>query len=63
MSIRLDFSFGVEFDSEDTARAFAVALGWAINGVVENARHLSESPAPRIERGRFEVTPSGAPRG
>lgn len=61
MSLRLGFSFEVEFDSQDTAHAFAVALGWEINRVIANALELSESPAPRIERTRFGVAPIEVP--
>ena len=55
MRIRLSFTTEVEFDSIDTAKAFGVALGWAMATAVENARAISEAPAPRIERGPFKV--------
>lgn len=61
MTIRLSFTFEAEFDSIDTAKAFGVALGWALATAETNARAISEAPAPRLERGQITVAVSGAP--
>lgn len=56
MTLRLRFAVEVEFDSIDTAKAYGVALGCALGTIAENALATSQAPAPRIERGRIEVT-------
>ncbi len=53
--LTLHFGFAVEFDSPETARAYGVALGFALGDASRNALEIAESPAPRIERGRVEV--------
>jgi hypothetical protein len=55
MSLRLRFAFDVDFDSRETAQAFAVSLGWQIGGIVAHAEGLSEAPAPAIVRHPFLV--------
>lgn len=52
--LTLRFSFDVEFDSTDTAKAYGVALGFALNDASRNALDISEAPAPRLERGKIE---------
>lgn len=55
MSLRLTFSFDADFDSRETAMAFAVILGWRLGAVVNDAMALSEAEAPTIARHPFEV--------
>lgn len=55
MTLRLRFAFEIEFDGTDTAKAYGVALGWALGTIAENALATSQAPTPRIERGRIEV--------
>lgn len=62
MTLRLSFAFEAEFDSTDTAKAFGVALGWALATAEANALAISEVPAPRIERGRIAVADTEAHR-
>lgn len=50
MSLTLRFSFAVEFDSEQTALAFGVALGSVIGTAETNALALSEAPGKRVDR-------------
>ncbi len=60
MSVRLNFSFDIECDSQQTALAFAVVFGSSIGAVVEQAKALSEAEAPAIARHPFEVRQAGA---
>lgn len=53
--IRLRFAIDVEFDSVDTAKAYGVALGWALGTISENALATSESPAPTVKREKMAV--------
>ena len=59
MTLRLSFAFDVEFDGTDSAKAFGVALGWALATAEANARAISEAPAPRLERGPITVAVAG----
>lgn len=54
--MKLRFSFEVEFESADTAKAYGVALGFALANIETNAMEISEAPAPRITRGKIEVS-------
>ena len=54
--MKLRFTFEVEFDSTDTAKAYGVALGFALSNIETNALEISEAPAPRITRGKVEVS-------
>ncbi len=54
--IRLRFAIEVDFDSVESAKAYGVALGFKLGEIEQNAIAISESPAPAIERRKFEVT-------
>lgn len=56
MSLTLRFTLDVEFDSVDTAKAYGVALGWALGNVVSNTLATSEAKAPTVERKRLAVS-------
>lgn len=62
--IRLRITAEVEFDSQATARAYAVAYGWALGTMADTALNTSEAPAPTVRRTRpievVEVTPEQA---
>lgn len=61
MNIKLRFALEVEFDSQKTANAYGVALGFKLGDIERNALELSEAPAPALVRGKIEVTE--VPRG
>jgi len=54
--MKLRFSFEVEFESLETAKAYGVALGFALTNIETNALEISEAPNPRITRGKVEVS-------
>lgn len=54
--IRLRFAIDVEFDSVDTAKAYGVALGWALGTIAENALATSEATAPTVKRAGMAVS-------
>lgn len=56
MMIKLRFAVEVEFDSQQTANAYGVALGFKLADIERNALDLSEAPAPALARGKIEVT-------
>jgi hypothetical protein len=62
--IRLRITAEIEFDSQDTANAYGVAYGWALNTITETALKTSEAPAPTVRRTRpievVEVTAAQA---
>jgi hypothetical protein len=58
MSVRLTFSFDAEFDSRETALAFAVILGWRLGAAVDDAKALSEAETPAIACQPIEVRPA-----
>lgn len=49
---RLRITVDVEFDSPDTARAYAVAYGWALGTMADTALKTSEASAPTVRRTR-----------
>ena len=55
MSIRLRFALDLEFDSTETAKAYGVALGWALTNISTEALALSEAPAPALAREPVKV--------
>ncbi len=59
MTLRLSFTFEIEFDGTNTAKAFGVALGWALATDEANARAISEASSPRLERGPITVVDVG----
>lgn len=62
MTIRLRFSFAAEFDGEDTAKAYGVALAWALRRAASDALAVSESPKPALTRGKVDVAAIAAPQ-
>ena len=50
--IRLRIIAELEFDSLATAKAYAVAYGWALGTMADTALKTSEAPAPTIRRTR-----------
>ena len=61
--LRLRFAFDVEFDSQQTAMAYAVALAFALPGAQRNAIDVSEADGASIQRGAVDVTPAPAAGG
>ncbi|MBL0307672.1 MAG: hypothetical protein IPQ25_17080 [Chitinophagaceae bacterium] len=61
MTIRLRFSFAAEFDGEETAKAYGVALAWALRRAAADALAVSESPEPALTRGKVDVAAIAAP--
>lgn len=62
MTIRLRFAFAAEFDGEETAKAFGVALAWALRSATADALAVSESPEPVMTRGKDDVAAIAAPQ-
>ena len=58
MSVRITFSFDAEFDSRETALAFAVILGWRLGAAVDDAKALSEAETPTVSCQPLEVRPA-----
>lgn len=59
MTVRLRFAVDIAFDSRETAKAYAVALGFRLGQIEAAALELSEAPNPALSRSRIDVTEIG----